>query len=132
KFNRNPADYDVIALSFYPGPRESLDDLRQSMHDLIEAYGKDVLIAEVAYPWKPIDEPQTENHRWPLSPQGQARFAKDFVNVVRSAPGGHGIGFAWWYPEAIPVKGRGIWKEGAMGLFDEKGNALPAMSVFHE
>jgi len=131
KFTRNATDFDVIGLSFYPGHRESLDDLKQNLHDVIQKFNKDVLIAEVAYPWKSTDDAASAgaNRRWPQTGDGQAAFARELVDVVRSAPGGHGIGVVWWYPEAIPVKGLGIWKEGAMALFDENGNALPAMKI---
>jgi arabinogalactan endo-1,4-beta-galactosidase len=128
KFNRYCTDYDVIALSFYPGPKENFDHLRQSLGRLIKAYGKDVLVAEIAYPWKPTDDPPNENRRWPITSQGQAEFARAMVQAVRSAPDGRGIGVVWWYPESIRVKGLGIWKEGAMALFDERGKPLPAMS----
>jgi len=121
-------NFDVIALSFYPGPKENFDDLQASLAELIKTYHKDVLVAEVAYPWRPTDDPPDANRRWPLTREGQAQFARDFVNIVRAAPDGHAIGVVWWYPESIRVKGLGIWKEGAMALFDEQGNPLPAMS----
>ncbi|WP_428937555.1 glycoside hydrolase family 53 protein [Fontivita pretiosa] len=130
KFNRFCTNYDVIALSFYPGPKENFDDLKQSLRELIQTYDKDVLIAEVAYPWKPTDDPPDPNRRWPLTPQGQAQFVRDLMQVLRTAPNSRVIGVAWWYPESIPVAGLGIWKNGAMALFDETGQPLPAMEQF--
>jgi arabinogalactan endo-1,4-beta-galactosidase len=129
KFNPTGGDYDVIALSYYPGPKENFDDLKQNLAD-VGKLGKDVLIAEVAYPWKPTDEPQDANQRWALTREGQAQFVRDLMNVVRNAPDDRVLGVVWWYPEAIPVKGLTIWKSGAMALFDEQGNALPALDAF--
>jgi arabinogalactan endo-1,4-beta-galactosidase len=131
KFNPTGADYDVIGLSFYPGGKDSFDDLKQNLDDVIKTCpGKDVLIAEVAYPNKPTDQPQDANQPWPLTQQGQAQFVRDLMIVVRAAPDGRAIGAVWWYPESIPVKGLTIWKSGAMALFDEQGNALPALDAF--
>jgi hypothetical protein len=48
------------------------------------------------------------------------------------APNNRGLGFVWWYPEAIPVPGRHIWRGGAEALFDDKGAALPALDTFGE
>src|ERR1019366_5476999 len=42
KFNSNPADYDVIGLSFYPAFDDSLDNLKQNLQDVIQTTGKDV------------------------------------------------------------------------------------------
>ncbi|HWP41529.1 MAG TPA: glycosyl hydrolase 53 family protein, partial [Tepidisphaeraceae bacterium] len=132
KFNRYCTNYDVIGLSFYPGPKENFDDLRQSLQELIQTYDKDILIAEVAYPCKPTDDPPDPNRRWPLTPQGQAQFVGDLMQMLRAAPGGRVIGVAWWYPESIPTAGLGIWKNGAMALFDTTGQPLPAMDQFRD
>jgi len=55
---------------------------------------------------------------------------RDLMNVVRSAPDDRVMGVVWWYPESIQVKGLTIWKSGAMALFDEQGNPLPAFDAF--
>jgi arabinogalactan endo-1,4-beta-galactosidase len=67
--------------------------------------------------------------RWPLTREGQARFVRELTEVIRATPDGRGIGFVWWYPEAIPVAGRRIWRGGAEALFDETGQTLPAMTA---
>ena len=130
KFTRYSNDFDVIGLSYYPGPKENFDDLRQNLRDVIDGWGKDVLIAEVAYPYRETDDAPDPNRKWPLTREGQAQFVKELLDAVRAAPNGRVIGVAWWYPEAMPVKGLGIWKQGANGLFDEQGNPLPALKVF--
>jgi arabinogalactan endo-1,4-beta-galactosidase len=131
KFNRNPVDYDVLGLSFYPAWNDSIDALKQNMADAIAASGKDVFIAETSYPWREgggIEKNSTM--RWPLSPAGQKQFVEDLTAVIRAAPDHHGLGFCWWYAEAIPVADLRIWRGGAEALFDQNGIALPALDAF--
>ncbi|HMB94660.1 MAG TPA: glycosyl hydrolase 53 family protein [Tepidisphaeraceae bacterium] len=131
KLNQNPVDYDIIGLSFYPAWDDSIDALKQNMSDVIELYGKDVLLAETSYPWREMDGiRQNKAMQWPMTREGQAKFLNDLAATMRAAPGGHGIGFVWWYPDAIPVGDLHIWRNGAEALFDETGNALPALDAF--
>ncbi len=127
-FNRNPVDFDVIGLSFYPAWADSIDALKQNMADVIQLCGKDVLIAETSYPWRQMTK--IDAMRWPQTPAGQKQFVQDLTSVIKNAPDHHGLGFVWWYPDAIPVQGLRIWRNGAEALFDEKGNALPALEAF--
>jgi arabinogalactan endo-1,4-beta-galactosidase len=69
---------------------------------------------------------------WPQTREGQKQFLKDLSEAIRATPGNRGLGFVWWYPEAIPVTGRHIWRGGAEALFDEKGQSLPALEIFGE
>jgi arabinogalactan endo-1,4-beta-galactosidase len=131
KFNRNAVDYDVIGLSFYPAWNDSIDALKQNMADVISACGKDVLIAETSYPWREGGGIQKNSTmRWPLTAQGQKQFLQDLTAVIRSAPDHRGLGFCWWYAEAIPVPGLAVWRGGAEGLFDQNGIALAALDAF--
>jgi arabinogalactan endo-1,4-beta-galactosidase len=127
-FNRNPVDYDVIGLSFYPAWEDSIDALKQNMSDVIQLCGKDVLIAETSYPWRQMEK--NSAMRWPQTPAGQKQFVQDLTTVIKDAPDHHGLGFVWWYPDALPVPGMRIWRNGAEALFDDKGNALPALDAF--
>jgi len=131
KFNRNPVDYDVVGLSFYPAWNDSIDALKQNMADTIAATGKDVFIAETSYPWREGGGIEKNSAmRWPLSPAGQKQFVQDLTAVIRAAPQHRGLGFCWWYPEAIPVADLRIWRGGAEALFDQHGIALPALDAF--
>jgi arabinogalactan endo-1,4-beta-galactosidase len=126
-------DYDCIGLSFYPAWGDSLDALKQNMAELIRTQDKDVFVAETSYPWHDASQlggGGTMN--WPCTPAGQKQFLSDLIAVLRAAPGGHGLGFAWWYPEARPTPGLRIWRDGAEGLFDRNGVPLPAMDLFGE
>ena len=131
KFNRNPVDYDIIGLSFYPAWDDSLDALKQNMSDVIDLCGKDVLIAETSYPWRPIEGMSNKPAlSWPQTPEGQKQFLNDLVAAIGAAPEHRGLGFVWWYPEAIPAPPLQIWRNGAEGLFDREGNVLPALDLF--
>ncbi|MBC7783300.1 MAG: glycosyl hydrolase 53 family protein [Burkholderiales bacterium] len=125
-------DYDLIGVSFYPVSGESIDLLKLNIKQLIDTHGKDVVVAEVSYPWKPVDyaDKHKDTTPWPMTPAGQEKFITDLDAMLQSMPNSHGLGFIWWYPEAIPTKGLSIWRGGAEALFDDKGNALPAMRQF--
>ena len=131
KFNRNPVDYDIVGLSFYPAWSDSIDALKQNMIDVVQATGKDVLIAETSYPWREMEGvQQSDAMRWPLTQAGQKQFVLDLTKTIKAAPDHHGLGFIWWYPEALPVPGLRIWRTGAEALFDQNGNALPALDAY--
>jgi arabinogalactan endo-1,4-beta-galactosidase len=130
KFNANPADYDIVGLSFYPTFEDSLDNLKQNLQDVIQATGKDIIVSETSYPWKTLPDPTNPAMQWPQTKEGQKQFLTDLTTTLHAAPGQHVLGFMWWYPEAIHIDGLNIWRDGAEGLFDDQGNALPAMDVF--
>ena len=121
--DRRHVDYDTVGLSFYPTWDDDLDALRGNLADLARR-GKDVVVAEVAYPSRGrLTTPQC---RWPATPAGQAACLSAVVAAVRATPGGHGRGVILWYPEAEPVPGLHIWENGRLGLFDTAGRILPA------
>jgi arabinogalactan endo-1,4-beta-galactosidase len=131
KLHANPVDYDILALSFYPAWEDSLDALKQNMQDVVTGWNKEILIAETSYPWKEMEGIKNPSlMKWPMTPDGQAQFVRDLTAAIKSASNGKGIGFVWWYPEAIPVKSLRIWRNGAEGLFDEQGRPLPALEAF--
>ncbi len=63
-----------------------------------------------------------------MNPAGQKQFLDDLIAAVKAAPDHRGIGAVWWYPEAVAIPHHNTWEGGALGLFDEKGDLLPAMS----
>jgi arabinogalactan endo-1,4-beta-galactosidase len=131
RLRQRDVDFDVIGLSYYPWWHGTLDALRENLQQTAQAYDKDLVVVETAYPfrneasWKAKD-----NMAWPISPAGQRAFMAELVAAVRATPNGRGIGVIYWYPEAIPVKGLKVWNGGATALFDDQGNALPALDAF--
>jgi arabinogalactan endo-1,4-beta-galactosidase len=131
KFKLDPADYDIVGLSFYPAWDDSIDYLKQNMADAIELTGKEVILAETSYPWKQLpDKVGLATLQWPQTPAGQKQYLNDLIDVIHHAPGNHGNGFIYWYPEAIPIQGMNIWRQGYEALFDSSGNAQPALDAF--
>jgi arabinogalactan endo-1,4-beta-galactosidase len=121
-------DYDMIGLSYYPWWHGSLSDLKDNLGRTAEAFGKDIVVVETAYPWR--EDTERKNMSWPQTPEGQRQFLEDVIQAVRSTPQGLGKGVLWWYPEAVPVEGLRVWKGGRAALFDAQGEALPALRAF--
>jgi arabinogalactan endo-1,4-beta-galactosidase len=133
KLGKYPVDFDVVGLSFYPTWDDQFDALKQNLADVATLLKKDVVVAEVSYPWKAIpDVTKKPTLLWPQTPQGQLQFFRDLCDALRATPDSHGIGFIYWYPEAIPIPGRRIWREGGEAIFDDKGNVLPAIELMQK
>ena len=45
------SSFDVIGLSYYPFWHGTLEDAGANLVDLASRYGKDLVVAETAYPW---------------------------------------------------------------------------------
>ncbi len=136
--------FDVIGQSYYPMWHGSLADLRSNLNDLATRYGKDIVVAEAAYPWTLENGDQLGNFvfsadqlpdgaAYPATPQGQAAYFEALRSVLGQVPGGHGAGFLDWEPEWIPGVG---WEPGAgnpndnLTMFDFQGAALPSLQSF--
>ncbi len=131
-FKAPPADYDIVGMSFYPAWGDSFDELKTNIDYVASTLDKDFFVAETSYPWRQMDTNQADDiMRWPMTPAGQKQFLEDLCRAIQAAPRHHGLGFSWWYPEAIPTPGMRIWRNGAEGLFDANGNALPALTQFN-
>lgn len=115
--------FDVIGQSYYPWWHGSLLQLRACLAFTAERYRKDIILVEVAYNWRP-----TEYKTWPApfpeTPEGQREFLDQVQRVVLATPYGLGKGVFWWEPAVMPSPLR------SRGMFDDDGNALPAISVF--
>jgi arabinogalactan endo-1,4-beta-galactosidase len=136
-------EFDAIGQSYYPFWHGMPEDLAETLDFLGKRYGKELYLAEVAYPHKHHemyenalsgDQASWERltGKYPLSPDGQKRFMEDVIEIVAASR--HGKGIFYWAPEWFPVPGvddeadaPACW---ARALFDEQGNALPALDVF--
>jgi len=123
-------EFDMIGQSYYPHWHGTLDNVRENLHETANRYHKDIVIVETAYPWKNADAwSKRKNMAWPISAEGQKQFMADLIKTVRETPNGHGAGVVYWHPESLPPRNSTTrpWNGGAMALFDESGNALPAI-----
>jgi arabinogalactan endo-1,4-beta-galactosidase len=122
KFLTYGIDFDYIGQSYYPWWHGSLLDLRSNMIFMAEAYGKPIILVEVAYCSIPT-EYKTRNAPFPESPEGQKDFLEEVNRIVLETPDNLGTGIFWWEPAT--QGGRS-----ARDFFDEKGNVLPVITVF--
>jgi arabinogalactan endo-1,4-beta-galactosidase len=117
-------EFDYIGQSYYPWWHGTLLDLRENMYFMAKTYKKPIILVEVAYcsePTEYIDKPAP----FPETPEGQKEFLEEVNRIVMETPDNLGRGIFWWEP-AVSNK-RGI---ATRDLFDEQGNALPAVYVF--
>jgi len=122
-------NFDMLGFSFYPEWHGKPADLADTLQLAARETGKPVLLAEVAYPWKPDEHwTKVKNLDYPLSPAGQEAFLRECLKAVRSIPENRGAGLYYWYPEAVQAWGLHTWVGGSCGLFDDKGRLLPGAS----
>jgi len=137
--NAQGVQYDVIATSYYSYWHGSLATLYNNIVDLRTRYGKEVIVAEFAYPWTLNWDDYTDNvigasgqltSGYPATPDGQTLFFQHVVNTARNA-GATGV-FYWggeWVAGSNSTDPNGsTWENQA--LFDFNSKALPALNVF--
>lgn len=93
-------DYDVIGLSYYPFWHNSLKTLATTLDRLESSFpDKKVQIVETAYyyQWQPAKVAYNFATTWPVSPAGQAAFARDLIAELKKH--GNVNGLYWWFPE---------------------------------
>jgi len=115
----------VIGLSYYPWWQGTLMDLRENLAFAAKTYGKDVIVVETAYHWRPARETADRPEPFPETPAGQREFLDEVTRIVLAVPGNRGQGIFWWEP-AVGSRGGLL----SRSFFDETGNALPALSAF--
>lgn len=115
--------FDVMGLSYYPFWHGDTRRLRGNLHDLALRYHHPIIVVETAFNWTPGDFIGKKSE-FPESPEGQRAFLQAVYDAVRAVPDGLGQGVFWWEPAVAPspIAGR--------ALFDDKHNALPALTVF--
>jgi len=123
KLNAYDIPYDVIGFSYYPRWQGTLMDLRENLAFTANQYGKDIIVVETGYNWKPIPETSDRPQPFPSTPAGQRDFLDEVTRIVLETPGGHGKGIFWWEPA-------GSRNIGLRSFFDDDGNSLPVLTVF--
>ena len=130
-FVSRAVSFDVIGLSYYPFWHGTLEDFKDNLAFLSDAYGKDIVVVETGYDWNGGEQGALP---FPLTPLGQRAFLEEVIKVVANAPGGRGRGVFYWAPEWIQgQKWQGpdwspIWEHRA--LFDTAGTMLPGLEAF--
>jgi arabinogalactan endo-1,4-beta-galactosidase len=139
----NLVDYDIIALSYYPRfHTKNLNEVSNALFSLTNSYGKEIVLAETAYPftlgWNDFTNNIVglEEHLvsgYPATEEGQRAFMLKLRQIVAETNGG--IGIAYWAPEWVAFRGDqatdgSVWEN--MALFDFELKALSGMEVFEE
>ncbi|WP_078392589.1 glycoside hydrolase family 53 protein [Shouchella patagoniensis] len=146
-------DFDVMGLSYYPYWDGDFNKLKAVMDYITHEHNKESIIVETAYGFTTHNGDTLDNIfssesaelvGYPATPQGQATYLRDLMEVVHKA---NGVGFYYWEPLWIPVNGapwateqgmQYIKTDGDVGnawdnqaVFDFNGEALPSLNVFH-
>ncbi|HEY4390215.1 MAG TPA: glycosyl hydrolase 53 family protein [Paenibacillus sp.] len=142
QIQKRGVDYDVIGLSYYPYWHGTFQDLKSNMNDLVARYGKEVVVAETAYPYTYEDadghgniagENETKIAGFPASVENQKLVTETVMNTVAHVDGHRGLGVFYWEPAWLPGVG---WKSGEgnawenQAMFDFNGNALESLNAF--
>ena len=95
-------DFDIIGLSYYPFWHGSLSTLSNTLNALASSFpNKKVQVVETAYYYQhqpAADKDFTDfSSTWPVSPSGQAAFARDFVAELKKHDNVNAL--YWWFPE---------------------------------
>lgn len=134
--------FDYIGLSYYPFWHGPLSSLRHNLAALAHRYGKDIIVAETAYPWTlSYTEPTVletadalpQAAEYPPTPEGQAAYFTALNRLLREVPDGHGAGYFVWEPGWLPgvPAAPGIGNTHAnLTLFEWNGQGLPALDAF--
>ncbi|RLF05567.1 MAG: hypothetical protein DRK00_04105 [Thermoprotei archaeon] len=132
-------EFEVLGLTFYPtGLGVGLEALER-LKSLAEEFGKDCVIAEYAYPSKPMRGMfwfmSKQVPGYPLTPEGQARWIRDFLHTCRRV----GISGAFYWSPELYLSRRAARRLPAppempidfgwspMALFSERGRAKPGI-----
>jgi arabinogalactan endo-1,4-beta-galactosidase len=156
---RAGVDFDIIGVSYYPHWHGTIQALKDNLEDISERYDKDIMVVETAYPFTDrhyadipgvslvINDRVTSLPPYPHTVEGQSRFLRDLVKMVKSVRRCKGL--YYWEPGWLPVDGS-TWstvsarlymgEEHKAGgnewanqcLFDYEGNLLPAINELDE
>ncbi len=110
--------YDVIGLSYYPywikkDYRETIADLSFNLNDMVQRYGKEVMVVEVGG-----EDDKVQNTYELLTATLQA---------VKDVPDHKGLGVFYWEPE-----GAKRWSQYSLSAWQEDGKPSAALDAFKD
>ena len=135
-------DYDVIGMSYYPYWHGTFQQLKTNMDDMAARYGKQIVVAETAYPHtlEDVDGPgniagadQVRIAGFEATPENQKLVTELVMNTVAHVEDNKGLGIFYWEPAWLAGVG---WKTGEgngwenQAMFDFDGNALSSLNAF--
>ncbi|MDQ0115274.1 glycosyl hydrolase 53 family protein [Paenibacillus harenae] len=142
KAEENELDYDIIGMSYYPYWHGTFQQLKSNMNDMAARYGKQIVVAETAYPFtldnadelgNIASKAQTDIAGFEASVANQKLVTEMVLNTVANVDGGMGLGAFYWEPAWLAgvgwTSGEGNgWENQAM--FDFDGHALDSLDAF--
>lgn len=103
-------DYDVFATSYYPNIHGSMENITAVLKNIVENYGKKVMVAETDWAWTTQDGDGHGNSfsagndpDYSVSVQGEANEIRDVIEAVKNV-GEDALGVFVWEPAWIPVQ----------------------------
>ena len=135
-------DYDIVGLSYYPYWHGTFADVKANIENIYEKFGKQVVLAETAYPFTNdnadskdnlVREAELKAVGFEASEENQKLVLELTMNTVATAQGG--LGIFYWEPVWLAVEGAGVAKGSGnewenQALFDFEGHALEAVKAF--
>jgi arabinogalactan endo-1,4-beta-galactosidase len=113
-------DFDVVGISYYPGwSTNSISAVGDLVARLRYEFGKEVMIAETAYPWTLDGVRESAGNilgadflspDYPATPAGQKQFLVDLSQAVL---GNGGLGVIYWEPAWISTPCSTLWGQGS-------------------
>jgi arabinogalactan endo-1,4-beta-galactosidase len=127
------SDFDIIGISYYPlwHTTVKLSQLSKQVRSFRQAFNKEVMIVETAYPWTTAYADDYTNAfgnlpplaSYPFTPAGQRAFFRDLSRAVYA---GGGQGIIYWEPAWITSAMKDPWGTGSSWenctFFDFDGN----------
>jgi len=128
----NVTDFDIIGFSYYtPWSEVPLNQISNRVSDFRDAFDKEVMIVEAAYPWT-MDHADNYNNifgqnalvnGYPATKEGQRNF---MIELTKEIMDGGGTGLMYWEPAWITSNMKTQWGTGSAwennSLFDFDGN----------
>lgn len=109
--NTYNVDYDVFASSYYPVWHGTLENLTSVLKNVVDTYGKLVMVAETSWAYtlddgdghdNTVRKGANDSTTYDISVQGQANEISSVIKAVKNT-GSSGIGVFYWEPAWIPV-----------------------------
>jgi arabinogalactan endo-1,4-beta-galactosidase len=132
-------DFDILGLSHYTkwSTVQTMQAVSDSIRQLVNRFGKTVMVVETAYPWTGENGDSYNNifsladaaPGYKISKEDQLRYMKDLTQAIIN---GGGKGIMYWEPAWISSKLNDGWGVGSgwenNAFFDFSGNLLPVAS----
>ncbi|PPQ91634.1 hypothetical protein CVT25_013189 [Psilocybe cyanescens] len=124
-----PEDVDVMGFSFYPfyGTGATTSALKSSLQNIINKYGKDVMVVETDWPVSCTGVSLSDSSA--ISAAGQSQWVSKIRDALSGLSGGHGLGIVYWEPGWIGNANLGSGCSDNL-LVDGSGNTRSSISMF--